>query len=272
MQAEWRVRDGLSLRGAAGRYSQFADFDKVLGASGGASLRPERARQYDAGLEQRLSAHVRLSATIYDREEDDMLRRPASETRVVNGRGVRGLASARYENRLDGFARGIELLVQRSAPGRGISGSVSYAYGRNRYHDVVNGETFWGDYDQRHTVNAYALYRHSDRTSFVAKLRVGSNFPIPGYFARTPGSDAYTLSDVRNTERLPVYARLDLRGNRVFNWSQRRLTIFAEVINVFDRANYRFDPPAINLSTRAVTSPFDSMFPVIPSVGFLFEF
>jgi hypothetical protein len=272
-QVEWRIRDGVRARAAAGRYSQFADFDKVLGASGGTALQPERARQYDAGIELRLSARLRANATVYDREEDGMLRRPGSETRVVNGRGVRGLASAKYENRLDGFARGVELMVQRSVPGRGISGWLSYAYGRNRYRDIVSHETFWGDYDQRHTVNAYALYRHSDRASFVAKLRVGSNFPIPGYYARVPGTeDTYTLTDQRNTERLPVYARLDLRANRAFNWSQRRLTLFAEVINVFNRANYRFEPPFVNVATRSVTAPFDSMFPVIPSVGFLFEF
>src|SRR4051812_15490013 len=155
-----------------------------------------------------------------------MLRRAGSETRVVNGRVVRGLASAKYENRLDGFARGVEMMLQRAVPGRGISGTVSYAYGRNRYYDVESGERYWGDYDQRHTLNAYALYRHSDRTSFVSKLRIGSNFPVPGYYAKVSGTDAFTLTDVRNTERLPTYARLDLRANRTFNWSRRRLTFF----------------------------------------------
>jgi hypothetical protein len=272
MQMEWRANDRLKLRASAGRYFQVADFDKVLGASGGIGLVPERADQFDAGLERRVSSTLRLSATIYDRQESGMLRRPGAETRVVNGRGVRGLASAKYENRLNGFARGVELMLQRSIPGTGVSGWLSYAYGRNRYEDRLTGETFWGDADQRHTLNAYALYRRSDRVSFVAKLRVGSNFPIPGYFAKVPGSEAYALTDVRNTDRLPVYGRLDLRANRAFNWSRRRLTLFAEVINVLNRANYRFQPPSINVTTRAVTSPFDSMFPVIPSVGFLIEF
>ncbi len=272
VQAEWRAARDLTVRGAAGRYEQFSDFDKVLGASGNPDLAPERAGQFDVGVERRLSPKLRVSATLYDREEADMLRRPGSETRVVNGRGVRGLASAPYENRLDGFARGVELMLQRTVAGAGVSGWLSYAYGRNRYHDVVSGETFWGDNDQRHTMNAYGIYRHSDRTSFVAKLRIGSNFPIPGYYAAVPGTDTYTLTDVRNTERLPVYARLDLRANRAFNWSRSRLTLFAEVINVFNRANYRFEPPSINTTTKAVGTPFDSMFPVIPSVGFLIEF
>jgi hypothetical protein len=104
----------------------------------------------------------------------------------------------------------------------------------------------------------------------VAKLRLGSNFPIPGYYAESNGS--YFLTDVRNTERLPMYGRLDLRANRAFNWSRRRLTLFAEVINVLNRANVRFEPPGVNLTTRVVTQPFDSMLPIVPSVGFLIEF
>jgi outer membrane receptor protein involved in Fe transport len=270
IQAEWRPSAGLRLRGGAGRYQQFADFDKVLGVSGGIDLQPERADQYDIGAEQRIGHSVRVSATLYDRQEYDMIRRPGAETRLVGTRVVRALATTKYENRLDGFARGIELMVQRTTSGRGVSGWLSYAFARNRYQDTVSGETFWGDSDQRHTMNAYALYRHSERASFVAKLRLGSNFPIPGYFAERDGS--YFVTDVRNTARLPVYGRLDLRANRTFNWSRRRLTLFAEIINVLNRDNVRFDPPGINTSTGKTTSPFDSMLPIIPSVGLLIEF
>jgi hypothetical protein len=188
----------------------------------------------------------------------------------VGNRVVRGSASTKYENRLEGFARGVEVMVQRSISGRGVSGWLSYAFGRNRYRDTVSGETYWGDADQRHTMNAYALYRHSDRASFVAKLRIGSNFPIQGYYASR--DEAYFVTDLRNTARLPVYGRLDLRANRAFNWSRRRLTLFAEVINLLNRDNVRFSPPGVNVTTRMTTKPFDSMLPIIPSVGVLIEF
>ena len=269
-QAEWRATGSLKVRAGGGVYQQFADFDKVLGVSGGTGLRPERAGQFDVGVEQRLGATVRAAVTLYDREEHDMLRRPGAETRVTGGRVVRGSAATRYENRLEGFARGVELTLQRSVTGRGVSGWFSYAFGRNRYHDTVSGESYWGDSDQRHTMNAYALYRHSDRASFVAKLRIGSNFPITGYYASDDG--AYFVTDARNTERLPVYSRLDLRANRTFNWSHRRLTLFAEVINMLNRDNVRFSPPGINVTTRTATKPFDSMLPIVPSLGILIEF
>ena len=208
-------------------------------------------------------------------EEQDMLRQFGNETRVVNGRVVRRLASSKYENRLEGFARGVEFSLHRIIPGAGFSGWFSYAYGRHRYHDVISNESYWGDNDQRHTMNAYAMYRHSDRLSLVAKLRYGSNFPIPGYYSRQPGpsgGEIFLLSDQRNTERLPFYARLDLRANRAFTWSQRRLTLFAEVINVLNRSNVRFDPPFVSVTTRSVSQPFDSLMPIIPSAGVLIEF
>jgi hypothetical protein len=182
---------------------------------------------------------------------------------------VRGSPAAKYENRLDGHARGIEVLIQASGRQR-LSGWLSYAYARAVYRDVVTGEQFVSDFDQRHTVNACAVFRASPRASYVGKLRFGSNFPLPGYYAER--DDNYYVTDVRNSARLPVYARLDLRVNHTFPWSARRLTVFAEVINVLNRANVRFDPPFVNVVTRQTTKPFDSMLPIVPSAGLLIEF
>ena len=47
--------------------------------------------------------------------------------------------------------------LQRSAP-QGFSGWLSYASGRNHHSDRVTGESYWGDLDQRHTLNAYVFY------------------------------------------------------------------------------------------------------------------
>ena len=269
VQGEWRLASESRLRAAAGEYRQFPDFDQVLGVSGGRALRAERAMQYDLGFERRIRPELRISVTAYDREESGMLRRAGSEFRVIGSRIVRGSPTSNFENRLDGAARGVELLLQRRSA-YGLSGWVSYAYARVRYVDVLSGERFWGDADQRHTLNASAVYRRSDRASFVSKLRIGSNFPVPGYYASRDGS--YFVTDVRNTARLPTYARLDFRANRTFNRGTRRFTLFAEVINVLNRSNVRFDPPAVNPATRQATRPFDTLLPIVPSLGLMIEF
>jgi carboxypeptidase family protein/TonB-dependent receptor-like protein len=276
LQTEWRVRPVTIVRASAGRYVQLPDFDRVFGAAGNPSARPERAAQYDIGVEQRFGRTWRASVTGYDREERDMLRQPGNDTRLItlpSGATTIRLAdfTSKFFNELNGYSRGVEFLVQRMTTGRGLSGSIAYAYGLNRYDDVVTHESYWGDSDQRHTLNAYAVYTHSDRTSVVVKMRGGSNFPIPGYYTEHPDGTFFIGPD-RNTARLPVYARLDVRGNRTFTWSNHRVTLFAEVINVLNRENVRFVPPPIDTRHNVVGTPFETMFPIVPSVGVLIEF
>jgi hypothetical protein len=212
---------------------------------------------------------MRWQVTIYDREEHGFFRRPLAETRLILGRVVRGFTSAPYRPSLDGYARGVELLLQRKSTS-GISGWFSYSFGRNRFSDRETHESYWGDLDQRHTLNLYIFYRISGRTSMSAKLRAGSNVPAPGYFTQV-GND-YFVSSSRNEVRLPAYSRVDLRVNRTFNWSRKRLTLFGELTNVLNRDNVRFNPPGINTATGRVFGLFESMIPIVPSAGILIEF
>jgi hypothetical protein len=243
--------------------------EQVIGTLGQPGAVSERASQFDLGLEQRLGAATRWQVTFYDRQENGFFRRVGAETRLLNGRVVRGSSTAPYRATLDGYARGVELLVQRRTT-TGVSGWLAYSYGRNRYSDAQTHETYWGDLDQRHAVNVYVSYRITDRTSVSAKARVGTNVPAPGYYTKEGG--AYFLAPERNTLRLPTYSRVDLRANRTFNWQHRRLTLFAEVINLLDRDNVRFNPPGVNTTTRKVSNLFESMIPILPSAGILIEF
>ena len=269
LQASWRVSSSTTVRGSTGVYQQFPHFEQILGAWAGAHLTPERAVHADVGVERLLGGSARLQIGLYDREERDMLRRPDAEHRLLNGTLRRGSTAARFENRLDGHARGVEVMLQR-LDSSSLSGWISYSYGINRYRDAVSGERFWGDLDQRHTLNLYGLYRLSPRTSVSAKLRAGSNFPVPGYYAESGGR--HVVTEVRNTLRLPSYTRLDLRANRTFSWSDRRLTLFAEVINVLDRENVRYHPPSIDGRTLEARRLFEPLLPVVPSAGVLIEF
>jgi hypothetical protein len=106
--------------------------------------------------------------------------------------------------------------------------------------------------------------------SASAKFRMGSNFPVPGYYTRE--GDVYLVSDRCNALRLPWYARLDLRANQTFSSSRKRLTVFAEVLNVLNRENVRFNPPRVSTATGQVTRLYDSLVPVVPSAGILLEF
>jgi hypothetical protein len=279
LTAEVRVGSRTRLRGGSGIYRQFADLDQVYGLRGGGTdLRPERAVHADFGVEHSLTDDTRLSVTAYTRDERDVLWPIGSEPRrAAGGRITPGFADAPWTNAWRGRGRGIEALLRRDSPG-GLSGWIGYAYSRLRYTQDSTGETFWANADQRHTLSLYGNYRVSSRTGVSAKLRYGSNYPLTGYVAHSPeaavvdGEPAfYALTDVRNTVRLPAYARLDVRADRAFNWSGRRLVLFVEVANTLNRDNRRTTPYGVDRSGR-VFGATESLMPIVPSAGFVVEF
>jgi hypothetical protein len=281
--ADLRVTETMHLRAAAGRYRQFPDLEQLYGIRGGAPLGPETARDIDAGVTQQLPRSVRLHLNWYARQEDDVIwARDAEPRRSADGRIIPGRGDAPLHNALHGDASGVELVVRRDAP-VGIAGWIGYAYGRHDYTDRLTGERFAADQDQRHALSAFARYPLSNRTTIGVKFRYGSNYPRVGYLRAQPASpDApplfgggvplfFELADERNTLRLPVYARLDLRADRTFSIGRHRLTAFAELANAFNRDNLRNVPYAVDRNGR-VFGGTDSLMPILPSAGFVLEF
>jgi hypothetical protein len=266
--AEWPF-GSFVLRGGTSLRQQFPDIEHANGLHGNGGLVPERAWHGDLSVEQRLGPNARWQVTLYRREERDFLRLPGAEPRLDNGEFVPASLTSRYANVLNGRSEGIEWLVQRRHP-NGLSGWASYSFGRLRQTDQSTGETFWGDFDQRHTFNVYAQQRLSDRLSVSGRFRLGSNFPVTGYLAE--GHGGLVLTDQRNGARLPVYSRLDLRVNRTFNFASKRLTLFVEVLNVYNRDNYGPTDYSIRVPGFEVHDAVQTLFPILPSAGFLLEF
>ncbi|HEX6164560.1 MAG TPA: TonB-dependent receptor [Vicinamibacterales bacterium] len=269
---EYEVRPGTRLKLSGGIQHQAATLDNALFTLPGQSLEAPRATTIEAGIEQRIGAAMRVSIAAYHRREDDGLRAVDADVRIENNRVVVP-RNPHWENTLTGKTRGAEITVERRAAG-GLNGWFSYTWNDTRYEDPERVdhpfESFPSDFDQRHTVNAYVAYRWSGRTSLSARMRYGSNFPIAGYIGQD--ANGYVLSAQRNGIRLPAYARLDLRADRTFTYQKSRLTLFIEVVNATNRDNFRPNSPGINLTTRRVFNPLESLFPLLPVAGVMIEF
>ena len=266
LQFEQVLPRGVRIRAGTGLYRQEPSSEELAGLHGGGdNLGRQRALHADVGIEQVLGARTRWQVAFYNRDERDVVFASGLEPRA-SGALVPYNPAARYENRLDGYARGIETVLQRRDP-NGLSGWIAYAYEQSHYRDPKTGESFDGDYDQRHTLNVYASLRLWSRARAIAKYRVGSNIPVRGYYAPTgledsEGLPTFVLGPARNAGRLPTYSRLDLRVDQVFNFSTRRLTLFVELINVTNRTN-------AGLSGGRY---LEKLLPLVPAAGFLVEF
>ena len=269
---EFEVRSGTRLRAGTGLQHQAATLDHAIATLPGETLVPERAVTVEAGIEQRIGSAWRISLSGYHRRDDDRLRAVDSEFRIENNRVIRP-AAPHWDNVLTGTTNGAEIVVERRAVG-GFNGWLSYAWSDSRLEDARRAghldESFPADFDQRHTLNAFVAYRWSGRTSLSARYRYGSNFPIVGYVGQD--ANGYVLSPQRNGVRLPEYSRLDLRADRAFTYRKSRLTLFIEVVNATNRENFRPTGYGINLVSRRVFGPVETVFPLLPVAGVLIEF
>jgi hypothetical protein len=261
----------LFLRSAGGVYRQHPTLDQSGGTFGRADVHAETARHLEVALERRWRTD-RVQVTVYRRRERDMLRLIDNEYRLDGGVLIEPSPAPSWSNTLDGQSVGVELLAQRHAS-TGLSGWIAYGYSRTRYTDQRTSEQFFGDFDQRHTFSAYGHYRFSPATSMSTKLRLGSGVPIPGYLDGSRGDEATFVGELRNTARLPAYARLDVRVNHAFNFDTRRLTLFVEIVNVLGRRNLApgYDSMRV-LGNGRVISTQQRLFPFLPTAGILVEF
>jgi outer membrane cobalamin receptor len=98
----------------------------------------------------------------------------------------------------------------------------------------------------------------------------GSGFPIPGYLRQS--GTLYYLANSRNQLRLGPYSRTDLRVNKAWTHDRWKLTLYGEVINLTNRSNYVFESfNGYTSSTRQAYVTLDKLFPILPSVGLVFE-
>jgi outer membrane cobalamin receptor len=266
----WSIDKDWKVRAAAGRYYQFPDFNQMFGRLGNPRLRSSRSTHYNASIERRFGDRTRLLVEAYDRE-DERLAFSLSEPRLVGN--VLTFTEFPFQNSLKGHARGIELTLQRRSANK-LTGWVSYAYSRTRLAEPQAGLTFVSDSDQRHTVNVYGSYRFNETWNLSSEWRYGSGQPVPGFFRQsgTQPGQGYFLSNVRNTTRLPVYSRADVRLNKAFLFKHWKLTLNGEVINATNRNNLRyagFDGYGID---GRVFGQLDRVLPILPSGGVVVEF
>jgi hypothetical protein len=260
-----RTIGAFVVRLGAGEAHQFPELEYQRALS---ERVPERARLLDLSVEHRLSPELSWQLTAFARDDENVIRR-VGEDRLVDGDHVPATPFPRFASSLEGPTRGVDVMVTRRGAS-GLTGWVAYTFAHTRYHDRLTGENFDGDFDQRHTLNVFLQERLSYRTAISAKLRVGSNFPLVGYFQGP--LDELKLGSERNQVRLPTYARLDIRATRTFTFDRRRLTLFLELMNATGRDNVGQGVGTFRGPDFTAVNYTEKLIPFVPSAGVLIEF
>ncbi len=253
-----------------GQYAQFPELSQIFSVFVRGRLLPERATHYEAALEQRLDERTRLRVEVYNRQDRDLLARPALDPHLLaDGSIFDALPAAPLANLQRGYSRGVQVYVQRRTA-NGFTGWISYAYGHAVIVDGYLHQSYAADYDQPHTFNVYASHRLRPTVNLSARFTYGSGMPLPGFYRLEQGG--YWLSYGRNELRAWAYERTDLRLNKAYVHKKSKTTLFAEIVNLTNHRNRDFDSPGPYNYTGRVYPNFYSMFPILPSAGVVCEF
>ena len=182
-----------------------------------------------------------------------------------------------------GRARGMEVMAKRE--GERWDWSASYALSSTE--QKIGGEWLPQFWDQTHAFTVTVGYRPTSSWSFTGAWEIHSGWPItPQEFVVdtiTVFQGDGTLWPMRwrqefgalNSARLPAYHRLDLRVNRSFQLKRGRLDVYLDLFNAYNQENlrsYGYQLRTIRDRLRYVRYGDETLLPILPSIGFRWEF
>jgi len=281
LNVSWEPREGTTVRGAWGHYSQSQQLFSLQVQDGVSEFaRAENAEQRILGVEQALPMGVTARVEAYDRHTTNA--RPLYTNSSAELWTFPEIMWDRMRvDRTESRDRGIELQVGRSVGGL-MDWSLGYALAKSS--DLVDGEWTPRALDQRHALhgdwslrpasNAWRLsvggVWHSGwpytPTKLILDTLVNSESQFVVHADRSVGA--------LNSERLPNYHRVDARFTRYFDTSRGRLSAFAEFYNLLGTKNVRGLWKHIEAQGRdvqVVTGEVDQ-WPRLPLVGLTWEF
>jgi hypothetical protein len=272
-----------SMRASVGRYDQPQPIYALQVGDGVNAFAPaDISNQSAVSLEQRVGLGMSVRVEAYDRE---MIREHPT---YINLRQSTEVFPEFPDDRVllpasSGRSRGVELMTRRQVAD-GVEWTASYAI--SSVADVVSDVELPRVYDQRHTAYIDGSYHPAgSRWRFSAAWQVHSGWPQPPLTfvvdtVRVGPPPSINVNHVfgplsaLGEQRLPWYRRLDLRYTRDVETSRGQVSFFADLFNVFDAKNPRFDDYSVDLrSGKLVVKPVpNAQLGRLPSAGISWKF
>jgi hypothetical protein len=279
--AAWQAGPRTTVRVGWGRHSQSQPIFGLDAADNVSQFsNAERENEKVVGVEQALPFDIAARVEAYDRRVTSP--RPQFLNVVFDIQAFPELNSDRIRFNPDREdARGLEVSVARDV-GKHVEWSTSYALAK--FSDWIGGRAIPSPVDQRHTVHADWAYRpasnawrltaaavwHSGWPYTPQILRVDTLVDKP---PRLSWWNTVTTGDLF-TGRVPAYKRVDVRWTRFIDTRHGKLTIFAEVFNLFNNRNLGSYHPysEFRAGRVAVVQGSDDQVGRLPTAGIAWEF
>jgi len=241
------------------QYDEFRLFESgALGA--------KAADHYSLGGEFALGSAGRITAEAYLKDYSGLptwQRTSQGELRAVGNRG-------------QGEARGLELTLEQVRLA-GLTGWLTYGLAWCRKQQGEDTMLYWDRNDRRHSVNLSLERRFAHELTLTATFHLHTGAPYtPLLYTRSPqdvqGSDLnrgrsrYAVEGEKNSARVPMYHRLDLKLSKELPRLPLRPHLYVELLNVYNRQNAYYLVQFEDRNGRIVTGRSDGI-PLMPLIG-----
>ena len=263
LDVRYRPMDRLTVRGGFALAHQAPMLLISLPISDVAALKSglHQVGQFSVGAQGRLPLDLELSVDVFLNHIFQARERSLSEF-------VTGISSLddRYSGSRWGRAYGLEVMLRLPQSGR-LFGWLSYSLMRservrrfalyNEDQSVVSEATAMVPFafDQAHSLNLVAGYQLPKGFKVSASFHLNSGRPESGEFSSrtqrlvddpTSGRQLWSMMPLNQVDRLPLFARLDVRGSKTITFTNWSAEIFLDIFNVLVRPEvygftYRYD-------------------------------
>ena len=223
LRFDWNPHPVFAASLSWGRYFQMPAFEYMEREVGNPRLDYLQAEHLVLGADLLLPAGIAVGVDLYEKQLEDLV--TSSET-------------VAYSNGGSGRAFGAELLVQKGV-GR-LTGWLSLSYSRSERVNEATGERFRFEFDQPVIASVIAKYEINERLDLSGRVAWHSGPPHTPILGGDPDPDhpgTFTpIYGELNSERLPDYARIDLRLDWLVS-PARGIRVHFEVINATNHEN-----------------------------------
>jgi len=254
----WTVKGGLGLFFQPPQFQQTLDAPNRASPTGqrvgNPGLSPQRAVHYSVGAEHELTPALSLSVEGFVRTVDGLV----AQTGDPNAR-------VPYANTGASRAYGVEVLLRHRAAGR-FFGWVAYTLSRTLVRARPDAPYDLTDFDQTHILTAVGSFDLGRGWTVGARFRYVTGTPDSALTGAVFNADTLVYVPVYEpvaSRRIADFHQLDLRVDKAWTWSRGTLTLFLDVMNVYNRANPEGSADSFDYRQRGVTTGL----PIVPSIG-----
>ncbi len=212
---------------------------------GNANMRPERAVQYEIGLQQQLGDQLAFDVTGFFKDIRDYLAPQNVQFSTVSGQSNYAI----YLNKDYANVRGVTFALTKRRSRNGLlSATIDYTFQNAEGNNDDAGAFFFNflsgreneleivplDFDQRHIISSTVTLTKPGNwyASVIGSFSTG--------YPYTPALIDQKIDQLPNQGRKPTQIDLDATLSKQFNLDRFSLRLFAKVFNVLDRLNERF--------------------------------